>query len=133
MLAVRFKPCLDHRGKGKPCRRIQTGSVEILFLSNWNRGCHCCRMMFLPPNIYGPCSSTACIFSSVFNLKIIKPLAMVVTFSRPHCFPTRDGMAFCILERNQPCIESTSQHSPSALLPTPLDGALQVDKEDFQG
>lgn len=92
ILAAKLKPGLDHRGKGRPCRRIQTGIVEILFLSNWKRGCHCCRIMVLPPNIHGPFSIMACIFSSVLNLKIIKPLAVAVTFSSSHYLHTREAI-----------------------------------------
>lgn len=65
IFAAKLSPCLDHKGNGKPCKRIHTWSVEILFLSNWNLGCHCYRMIFFPPNIHGPFSKTVCISSSV--------------------------------------------------------------------
>jgi hypothetical protein len=94
MLATKLNPFFDHKGKGRPCNRIQTGSLDILFLSNTKWGCHCCKMIVLPPNIQGPFSSTSCISSSVLNLKSIKPFVVVMTFSSPLFFQALDAIVF---------------------------------------
>jgi hypothetical protein len=40
-------------------------------------------MIFFPPKIHGPFSNTVCISSSVLKRKMMKPLEVVITCSKP--------------------------------------------------
>lgn len=50
--------------------------------------------MVFPPNIHGPFSRTACNSSSVLNRNSMKPLVVVITFSRPKGRQALDAIAF---------------------------------------
>ena len=96
MLTARLRPFFEHKGNGSPQSGIQTGSLDILFLSNWYRGCHCCNTMVLPPNIQGPFSRIACISVSDLKRKIMKPFEVVITSFRPLCFQACEAIVLTV-------------------------------------